>query len=70
MTQVNRKMRKALTAALRLCDEALPKFNWAASALDANAIQLLNEVPGQIREALGKALVEEAKEKHKGERYK
>jgi hypothetical protein len=31
----------------RLFKEALPKFNWAESALDANAIQLLNAVPNQ-----------------------
>lgn len=33
----------------RLHDEALPKFNWGASALDANAIGLLNEVPNENR---------------------
>lgn len=32
----------------RLIDEALPKFNWGTSALDGNAIQLLNEVPCQV----------------------
>lgn len=44
--------RNALQRALRLFDEALPKFNWARSALDANAVQLLNEVPGEVRAAL------------------
>lgn len=29
----------------RLFTEALPKFNWGASALDANAIDLLNRAP-------------------------
>lgn len=43
---------KALERAERLCNEALPKFNWAKSALDANAIALLNEVPGEISRAL------------------
>lgn len=38
--------------ALQLFNEALPKFNWSASALDANAIRLLNEVPGELNEAL------------------
>lgn len=42
----------ALRAAQRLCREALPKFDWGKSALDANAIQLLNTVPKQIDEAL------------------
>jgi len=42
----------ALKAADRLFKEALPKFNWGASFLDANAIQLLNEVPGQVRRAI------------------
>lgn len=36
----------------RLFKEALPKFNWGASALDANAIQLLNEVPGEVAKAM------------------
>jgi hypothetical protein len=44
----------ALEAVQRLIKEALPKFNWGASALDANAIMLLNEVPGQIRAAIAK----------------
>ena len=42
----------ALKMADRLCKEALPKFNWGASALDANAIKLLNEVPGLISAAI------------------
>lgn len=42
----------ALERADRLFSEALPKFNWGASALDANAIALLNEVPGEVRRAL------------------
>lgn len=44
---------EALKLALRMCDEALPKFNWGASFLDANAIQLLNTVPAAIKKALG-----------------
>ena len=46
------QVKQALRAARRLCDEALPKFNWGASALDANAIQLLNQVPALIRQTL------------------
>ena len=45
----------ALRLAQRLFDEALPKFNWGASALDANAIRLLNEVPIAVRKAIMKA---------------
>lgn len=42
----------ALEAAQRLFKEALPKFNWGASFLDANAIQLLNEVPAKVNAAI------------------
>lgn len=45
----------ALNRAERLFDEALPKFDWGKSALDANAIALLNEVPGEVRAAIVKA---------------
>lgn len=48
----NRALIEALEAAERLCNEALPRFNWAGSALDANAFDLLNTVPAQIRRAL------------------
>ena len=47
-------MLTALNAAKRLFDEALPKFNWGASALDANAIRLLNDVPLVVQEAIAK----------------
>lgn len=46
-------LRMQLERCLRLFDEALPKFNWGASFLDANAIQLLNEVPREVRALLG-----------------
>ena len=46
------ELEAACKAALRLIDEALPKFNWGASCLDGNAIQLLNETPGIIQRAL------------------
>lgn len=42
------RMREALADCKRLFDEALPKFNWGASALDANAIKLLNDVPIKV----------------------
>lgn len=45
-------LQKALKSAKQLFDEALPKFNWGKSALDANAIRLLNEVPGEVSRAL------------------
>ena len=48
-------MLEALKLCKRLIDEALPKFNWAKSALDANAIQLLNEVPKTVNNAIQKA---------------
>ena len=48
----------ALQAAQRLFKEALPKFNWGASFLDANAIQLLNEVPAKVNAAIRAAKVE------------
>ena len=47
----------ALQAAQRLFKEALPKFNWEASFLDANAIQLLNEVPAKVNAAIRAAKV-------------
>lgn len=46
------RLRVTLERAQRLCKEALPKFNWGASFLDGNAIQLLNEVPAEIAAAL------------------
>jgi len=42
----------ALIWCQKLFRDALPKFNWGASALDANAIRLLNEVPGIVAAAL------------------
>jgi hypothetical protein len=48
------KMLQALKQCKRLIDEALPKFNWGASALDANAIQLLNETPGIVNTIIAK----------------
>ena len=53
-----------LARVTRLFEEALPKFNWGASALDANAIQLLNEVPGEVRAALdaNEKLIKELKD--------
>lgn len=46
------ELEAALRLAKRLMDEALPKFNWGASALDGNAIQLLNAVPIAVNAAL------------------
>lgn len=46
------QLRAAAVQAKRLFDEALPKFNWGASFLDANAIALLNEVPAQVAAAI------------------
>lgn len=46
------ELEKAFLLADRMCTEALPKFNWGASALDANAIRLLNDAPLSIKRAL------------------
>ena len=43
---------KALKRANQLNSYALDKFNWGRSSLDAKAIALLNEVPGEVRAAL------------------
>jgi hypothetical protein len=50
---------KALRLTQRMFDEALPKFDWGKSALDANAIQLLNEAPIAVSAAIRKATGEE-----------
>lgn len=50
-TSLIKQLIESNTLALRIIDEALPKFNWGASALDANAIQLLNEGAIAIRAA-------------------
>lgn len=60
---INDQMLKALIAAKKMCDEALPKFNWGASFLDANAINLLNSTPGQISAAIRAAEAEKARER-------
>lgn len=46
------RIEKALQRADVLCSQALPKFNWAASALDADTIKMLNTIPEEIKEAL------------------
>lgn len=46
------RLKAALSLAGRMCNEALPKFNWGASALDANAIDLLNRAPMAIDAAM------------------
>jgi len=51
----NQELLAALKLAEKLCKEALPKFNWSASALDANAISLLNNVPIAISAAIKNA---------------
>ena len=52
---LNAEMLAALRLTKRMIDEALPKFNWGASALDANAVMLLNETPGAVNAAIRKA---------------
>lgn len=46
---------EALKKVKQMISEALPKFNWRDSFLDANAIRLLNEVPLAVYEAVAKA---------------
>jgi len=46
------KLVETLKQVERMNREALPKFNWGASFLDANAIQLLNEVPLMVSKTL------------------
>lgn len=50
-------MLKALQAAAALFDKghALSRFDWGGSCLRAEDIRELNELPGQIREAIQKA---------------
>lgn len=43
LTDERERLMAAFEAAERICKVALPKFNWAKSALDAEAIQALNE---------------------------
>jgi ribosome biogenesis protein Tsr3 len=49
------QMMEALKRSKRLFDEALPKFNWGASFLDGNAIELLNTVPAEVGKAIADA---------------
>lgn len=42
----------ALERAERLFREALPQFNWSNSALSAEAIKLLNDVPRDVANAI------------------
>lgn len=46
--------KETLSLCKRMIDEALPKFNWAKSALDANAIDLLNRASIAVPIALAK----------------
>ncbi len=42
----------ALATAVTLVRKALPQFDWGASALDAEAIQILNEFPAKVAAAI------------------
>lgn len=46
--------RAVLLRCRELFEKALPKFNWAASALPAEAIKLLNDVPLEVQRELAK----------------
>jgi hypothetical protein len=45
---------EAAQLAQRMNREALGKFNWGASFLDANAIDLLNRAPADLDAALSR----------------
>lgn len=49
------RMYQALETTERLINEALPRFDWAKSPLDATAIHLLNVVPGIVKRAMMQA---------------
>ena len=49
LKQIMTELLETLEMCERLFKEALPKFNWKSSALDANAIQLLNETEIKIK---------------------
>lgn len=55
-TTREQKLEAALILCLRMIDEALPLFNWGASALNANAFALLNEAPIAVRRALAEKI--------------
>lgn len=62
LAQLRRQVaeREAIIAlAKRMCDEALPKFNWGNSALDSNAITLLNTAGLAIQRCDSSALAAE-----------
>lgn len=52
------QMLEALKLVQRMIDEALPKFDWGKSVLDANAIRLLNETPSVVKSAIAAATKE------------
>lgn len=43
---------EVLVEAKKMCDVALPGFNWGASCLTGEQIMLLNEVPQKINKVL------------------
>jgi hypothetical protein len=47
------KARTALMSCQKMIAVAHPKFNWGASFLDSESIQLLNATPVEVDEALG-----------------
>ena len=42
----------ALKSCIELFDKVLPHFNWGASAINAEDVQLLNSVPSKAKRAL------------------
>ena len=52
LVEQHAQMTNVLKRVKDMNEKALPKFNWGASHLDATAIALLNEVPGEVNAAL------------------
>ena len=49
---INKQLLDTCRMAQRLYKEALPKFDWGASALDSNAIRILNETDIAVGNAI------------------
>ncbi len=60
MVESHQRLLAALKQAERMIDEALPKFNWGDSFLDADAITLLNEAPIAVKAAIREAYAPDA----------
>ncbi len=55
LTPLERDLLEALELTQRMIGEALPKFDWGKSFLDANALDLLNRTPIRVHNAIARA---------------